>query len=171
MWSSDRLLRAAFACATAALLAACGFHLRGQAQLPFETLYIPGVNPLVVELKRNVAAASKTRLVENPDNAQAVLGFTQELREKIILSFNTAGRVSEYQLRYRVGFRVTDPKGAQVFLPTSEILLTRDVSYSDAQVLAKETEEALLYRDMQSDMVQQILRRLVAAKPSWPAIE
>lgn len=161
-------------CAFAALLTllvGCGFHLRGQAQLPFDTLHIPGSNPLVVELKRNVAAASKTRLVESPGDAQAVLGFTKELREKVILSFNTAGRVSEYQLRYRVGFRVTDAKGGQVYLPTNEILLTRDVSYSDAQVLAKEAEEALLYRDMQSDMVQQILRRLVAAKPISPVAE
>jgi LPS-assembly lipoprotein len=171
MWSFERSSRAGLAGVTAVLLAACGFHLRGQAQLPFETLYIPGNNPLVVELKRNVAAASKTRLVESPGDAQAVLGFTQELRDKIILSFSAAGRVSEYQLRYHVGFRVTDPKGAQVFLPTSEILLTRDVSYSDAQVLAKETEEALLYRDMQSDMVHQIMRRLVAAKPASVAIE
>jgi LPS-assembly lipoprotein len=137
MWSSERSVRAALACVLAALLAACSFHLRGQAQLPFETLYIPGANPLVVELKRNVAA----------------------------------GRVSEYQLRYRVGFRVTDAKGAQVYLPTSEVLLTRDMAYSDAQVLAKEAEEALLYRDMQRDMVQQIMRRLVAAKPASAPIE
>jgi LPS-assembly lipoprotein len=171
MWSSERSVRAALACVLAALLAACSFHLRGQAQLPFETLYIPGANPLVVELKRNVAAASKTRLVDSPDDAQAVLGFTEELREKIILSFSAAGRVSEYQLRYRVGFRVTDAKGAQVYLPTSEVLLTRDMAYSDAQVLAKEAEEALLYRDMQRDMVQQIMRRLVAAKPASAPIE
>ncbi len=114
--------------ASAALAAAgCGFQLRGQAQLPFETLYIPGSSPLAVELKRNVAVASRTRLVDSVGDAQAVLGFTT--------------------------------------LPTSEILVTRDMAYSDAQVLAKEAEEALLYRDMQSDMVQQILRRLVAAKP------
>ena len=166
MWSFERSCRTTLAGVMAALLAACGFHLRGQAQLPFETLYIPGNNPLVVELKRNLAAASKTRLVGSPGDAQAVLGFTQELRDKLILSFSAAGRVSEYQLRYRVGFRVTDPKGAQVYLPTSEILLTRDMAFSDAQVLAKEAEEALLYRDMQRDMVQQIIRRLVAAKPA-----
>jgi LPS-assembly lipoprotein len=171
MWSFERSSRAAVAGVIAALLAACGFHLRGQEQMPFETLYIPGNNTLVVELKRNVAAASKTRLVDRPGDAQAVFGFTQELREKVMLSFSAAGRVSEYQLRYRVGFRVTDPKGAQVYLPTSEIQLTRDISYSDAQVLAKETEEALLYRDMQRDMVQQIMRRLVAAKPASAAFE
>ena len=65
----------------------------------------------------------------------------------------------EYQLRYRVGFRVHDAKGRD-YLPPSEIQLTRDISFNDTQVLAKESEEALLYRDMQSDMVQQILRRL-----------
>lgn len=160
-------MRVALATVILALLAGCGFQLRGTAQLPFETLYIPGANPLAVELRRNVQAASKTRLVDNPKSAQAVLGFTTEAREKLILSFTSAGKVNEYRLRYRVGFRVTDPGGAHVFLPQSEILLTRDMTYNDAQVIAKENEEALLYRDMQTDMVQQILRRLVAARPTF----
>ena len=160
-------MRIALAAAVFALLAGCGFQLRGTAQLPFETLYIPGANPLAVELRRNVKAASKTRLVDSPGSAQAVFGFTQETREKVILTFTSAGKVNEYRLRYRIGFRVTDPSGAHVFLPQSEILLTRDMTYNDAQVIAKENEEALLYRDMQTDMVQQILRRLVAAKPTF----
>jgi LPS-assembly lipoprotein len=160
-------MRLAFAGVVALFLAGCGFQLRGQAALPFETLHIPGAYPLAVELRRNVSAASKTRLVDDPERAQAVFNLTTEVRDKVILSFTSAGKVNEYRLRYRVGFRVTDPKGLQVFLPTSEILLTRDMAYSDAQVLAKENEEALLYRDMQTDMVQQILRRLVAAKPMF----
>src|SRR5258708_1400986 len=114
MSSFDRPMRIALA---AALLAGCGFQLRGQAQLPFETLYIPGSSPLAVELKRNVAAASKTRIVDGVGDAQAILGFTEELRDKVILSFNTAGRVSEYQLRYRVGIRATNPTGPQLYLP------------------------------------------------------
>ena len=158
-------MRIALTAVAFALLVGCGFQLRGTAQLPFETLYIPGKTPLAVELRRNVNAASKTRLADSPEGAQAVFGFTEETREKVILSFTSAGKVNEYRLRYRVGFRVTDPKGALVFLPTSEILLTRDMTYNDAQVIAKENEEAMLYRDMQTDMVQQILRRLAAARP------
>src|SRR5437879_12407152 len=115
MWSFERSARAAFAGMIAALLAACGFHLRGQAQLPFESLHIPGNNPLVVELKRNVAAASRTRLVDKPGDAQAVLGFTQDLRDQVILSFSSLGRVSENQLPYPVGFRSTDAKVAQSY--------------------------------------------------------
>ena len=158
-------MRIALAAAAFALLAGCGFQLRGTAQLPFETLYIPGQTPLSIELKRNVTASSKTRIVDSPDKAQAVVGFTNEMRDKSILTFTAAGKVNEYRLRYRVGFRVTDSKSLQVFLPTSEIILTRDMSYNDAQVLAKEAEEQLLYRDMQTDMVQQIMRRLVTAHP------
>src|SRR5437870_12543603 len=107
MWSSDRLL---YVAAAAALLAGCGFQLRGQAELPFETLYMPGASALVVELKRNVAVASKTRLVDSVGAAQACLGLTAELSVKVSLSYNSQGRMSGYQLRYRLRFRHTDPK-------------------------------------------------------------
>ena len=149
-------------------LAACGFQLRGQAKLPFESLYvaIPAVSPLGNELKRNIIAGTHTRLVNTPTEAQAILELISEERSKTILSFDTAGQVREYQLRYRLSFRVRDARGRD-YLPQNEIRLTRDVSYSSAQVLAKESEEQLLYRDMQSDVVQQILRRLAAA-PAEP---
>jgi LPS-assembly lipoprotein len=150
------------------LLTACGFQLRGQAKLPFETLYvaIPAVSPLGTELKRNIIAGTHTKLVNTPGEAQAILELISEERGKTILSFDTSGQVLEYQLHYRLKFRVHDARGRD-YLPLSEIRLTRDVSYSSSQVLAKESEEQLLYRDMQSDVVQQILRRLAAA-PAEP---
>ena len=148
--------------------AACGFHLRGQASLPFDTLYvaIPDISPMGIELKRNIIAGTRTKLANDPGEAQAVLSVTSEERGKSILSFDTSGRVREFQLRYRLSFRVHDAKGRD-YLPQSEIRLTRDISFNDAQVLSKEAEELLLYRDMQTDMVQQILRRL-AAVPAEP---
>jgi len=147
-----------------ASLAACGFQLRGRTNLPFDTLYVPAGSGLAVELKRNIAAGTQTRLVDNPADAQARMEFLQDSREKVILSLDSSGRVREYQLRGRVGFRVVDNRGLE-YLPRNDILLTRDVSFNDAAVLAKESEETLLYRDMQTDMVQQILRRLGAARP------
>src|SRR2546430_814461 len=96
MWSFEGSSRAAFVCVLAALLAACGFHLRGQAELPFESLHIPGNNPLVAELKRNVAAASRTRLVDKPGEAQAVLGFTQERSEERRVGKECRSRWSPY---------------------------------------------------------------------------
>ena len=157
-----RLLAAALL-ATSLVLAGCGFQLRGQTSLPFASLYVPGSSPLAVELKRNIVSGTQTKIVESVTDSQAQLLIANEVREKVILSLNSAGRVREYQLRYKLAFRVIDGKGRD-YLPLNEIALTRDISFNDAQILAKETEEALLYRDMQTDMVQQILRRLAAAR-------
>ena len=151
------------ALALAFALSGCGFQLRGQTTLPFATLYVPGTTALAVELKRNIASGTQTKLVDAPDQAQAQLIMSADQREKVILSFNTAGRVREFQLKYKFAFRVVDARGRE-YLPENEITLTRDISFNDSQVLAKETEEGLLYRDMQSDMVQQILRRLGSAR-------
>lgn len=146
------------------LLAACGFQLRGAAQLPFETLYVPGVaSGIALDLKRNIQSGTRTRVVEDPKAAEAQLQFSEETRSKEILSLSAAGRVREFRLIYRVGFRVADGKGGD-YLPTSTVTLTRDVTYDDTVVLAKEAEEQLLFRDMQADMVQQIMRRLAVAK-------
>jgi LPS-assembly lipoprotein len=151
------------------LLAACGFQLRGTADVPFQTIYLPAVTGGIgLELKRNIQAGTRAKLVDDAKQAEAVFEFTQETREKEILSLTGTGRVREFQLRYRVGFRVHDGKGRD-FVPTNVVTLVRDISFNDTDVLAKETEEQLLYRDMQSDMVQQILRRLAAAKPAAQA--
>ncbi len=145
-------------------LAACGFQLRGTAELPFETLYMPSASGgVALELTRNIQAATRTMVVDDPKKAQAVMEFVRETREKVILSLTGAGRVREFQLRYVVGFRVHDGKGTE-FIPASVIQLQRDVTFNDAEVLAKEAEEQLLYRDMQTDMVQQIMRRLSSAR-------
>jgi LPS-assembly lipoprotein len=144
------------------LLAACGFHPRGQATLPFNTLYVDGNTALLTELKRNISAGTHTQLAAQASAADAVFAVENEVREKVILSLDTSGRVREYQLRYRVAFRVHDGKGREWIAP-DEITLTRDISFND-QVLAKESEELLLYRDMQTDMVQQLMRRLAAVR-------
>jgi LPS-assembly lipoprotein len=156
-------------CVTSLLLAACGFQLRGTADVPFQTIYVPSSGGGIgLELRRNIQAGTKAKVVDDAKQAEAVLEFTQEAREKEILSLTGTGRVREFQLRYRVGFRVHDGKGRD-FLPVNTVVLVRDISFNDTDVLAKEAEEQLLYRDMQSDMVQQILRRLAAAKPAAQA--
>lgn len=146
------------------LTAACGFQLRGQATLPFESLYVNASvdSPFAAELKRAVRASS-TRLSDNPNDAQATLQVMGEVREKQILSLSGGGRVREFELRLHISFRLHDNKG-QDWIPQTEINLKRDFSFNDTQVLAKEFEESLLYKDMQSDAVQQVVRRMSVVK-------
>jgi len=149
-------------------LAACGFRLRGTADVPFETIFLPGATGgIALDLKRNIQIGTNAKVVDDAAKAQAVMQFTEEAKQKEVLSLTGTGKVREFQLRYRVGFRVHDGKGGE-YVPQSTIQLTRDVTFNDTEILAKEQEEQLLFRDMQSDMVQQILRRLAAAKKPTP---
>ena len=146
-------------------LAACGFQLRGQATLPFETLYIsfPVGNPIGTDLRRFVKAGTSTRIVDDSKSAQATLEVISAVNERQIMSVSGGGRVREFELRYRVSFRLIDAKGVEL-IPTNEIALRRILPFTDAQVVAKEGEEAMLVREMQSDAAAQILRRLEAVK-------
>ena len=146
----------------AALLAGCGFQLRGQSALPFSSLYVQtgGPSSFRNDLVRAVRAGSQTRIIDDPKQAQVTLQILTEARERTILSLSGGGRVREITLRYRLGYRLYDQ--GKEYIPPSEILLRRDLSYNDTDVIAKEQEEALLFRDMQNDAVQQLMHRLQA---------
>ena len=167
MLQNRRLL--CIALASTVMLSACGFKLRGSVlgtNLPFKTIYL-GVSDssaLGVELRRYIRSSGELQIVPNKEDAEAILDILSETRDKQILSLNSQGRVREYLLNYRVTIRVRDNKNVDL-LPATQLALKRDISYNEEFVLAKESEEALLYRDMQSDLVQQILRRLSAIKP------
>ena len=150
------------------LLTACGFQLRGTYTLPYDTLYIslPETNALGATLKRNIEASTQTRIVGEAKEAQAVLTVLADVPVKNVLSINSAGRVAEYQLVRSFTFLVSDRNGKPL-LPAGTISIHRDITFNDAEVLSKESEESLLWRDIQNDLVQQLLRRL-SAKPKAP---
>jgi LPS-assembly lipoprotein len=148
------------------LLSACGFHLRGQAGMPFNALYLDTVNsktPFITELRRTLEAR-KVKLAPTAEQADVVLKVVFENSDKQILTLSGSGRVTEFRLIYSVSLRAYDHK-QQDWIPAEEMALRRDYSYDDTKVLAKEAEETLLYQSMRSEMVQQIMRRLSHAKP------
>ena len=161
-------LRAGAVLLLAVALSACGFQLRGssgQYQMPFNSIYLgfADTSPLGIELRRNLRGGDAVIVVDDAAKGEARLDVLSETRGKSILSLNSQGRVREYLLTYKLVFRVRDAKDAELLGPT-EITLKRSIAFNESQVLAKESEEALLYRDMQTDLVQQILRRLAAIK-------
>ncbi|WP_426103780.1 LPS assembly lipoprotein LptE [Massilia sp. TSP1-1-2] len=153
-----------------ASLSACGFTLRGSGgtySMPFKSIYLgfAETSALGTELGRNLRGGDRVDVVSDIGKAEARFEVLSEKRSKSILSLNAQGRVREYLLNYTLVFRVLDNKGDELLTPT-EIALKRPLTFNESQVLAKEAEEALLYRDMQTDLVQQIMRRLAAVKPN-----
>jgi LPS-assembly lipoprotein len=150
----------------AAPLGACGFKLRASQELPFSTIAVSPENAggVAGDLARYIGSSWRP-LAPGADGVvpEATVYILQEVREKIVVALNASGQVREYELRLRVNFRLVS-KGEETIAPAF-IEQRRSISFNESAVLAKESEEALLYRDMQSDVVQQLLRRIAAIKP------
>jgi LPS-assembly lipoprotein len=149
----------------AGVLAGCGFQLRSTPALPFDTIAVTPERGAGVasELARYFSASLRPAAATAAAAPDAILDIVREQREKLVVGVNASGQVREYQLRLAVTFRLRTPQGREIIPPT-EIEQRREISFSESAVLAKEAEEVLLYRDMQSEAVQQLLRRLSAVK-------
>ena len=158
----------------AAFLAGCGFQLRGtnSGNLPYKTLFIalPETADVRIWMQRYIGASGQTTIVNSAKEAEAIFQQLQDSRIKTILSVNAQGRVREFRLQLDYKFRVVNNKGQELVGP-NEINLSRDITYDDSTVLAKDLEEGLLWRDMNNDLVNQIVRRLSIIKPKNPDLE
>ena len=152
-----------------AVLAGCGFRLRGVPEFSVSSLYIaaPASSALARERQRTLeGSGSPLKVLRNATDlptAQAVIDILSEQRERIVVGQNASGQVRELQLRLKVKFRLRTAAGVEM-IPETEIQQQRDMSYNETLALSKEAEEALQYRNMQTDIVQQLLRRLSVAK-------
>lgn len=155
------------------VLTACGFKLRGQiSSLPFDSLYVsaPAGHPIGADVSRAINASTTTKVVKNIEDAKATLQIVNPREERQILSLSGGGRVREFQLIFRVTMRLVDTNGVEI-IPSNEIALTRILPFLDEQILAKEAEAQMLFKNMQEDAVQQIIWRLSAIKKIPPTIE
>lgn len=151
---------------SATLLQGCGFALRGAPNYVFDTVAVTPERSGGVAAELARLLGSRVRPAVTPEGGtppDAIVEVLNESRQKVVVGVNAAGLVREFELRLAVRFLVRTPKGAVLIEPT-DILLERNVSFNEATVLSKETEEVMLNRDMQTDAVQQIVRRLAAIK-------
>jgi len=145
-------------------LGGCGFALRVPPRLSFRSLALTGFDkrsPLADELRRQIAA--QVEVLDDANKAEVVLHAIADQRQKSVVASTAAAQVRELQLRLRFEFRVVTP-GGQELMPRVQLLLSRDMSFSETFALAKEQEEADLFRDMQADVVSQVMRRLASIR-------
>ncbi len=151
-------------------VSACGFHLRGYADLSFKTIYISNSKTeLGYDLIRSLKS-NGVKFVNDPELADVSLEILHENRSKRILSLGSSagtstGAVREFELFYNVSFRLKS-KGDKTWTRSQTIENRRDFSYADAEALGKAYEEANLYDNMRSDTIRQMMRALSAYQPS-----
>ena len=150
----------------AVLLSGCGFAFKRAPELSFKTIQLAGFparSPLAAELRSQLEASPTTHVVESVSEAQVVLQALSEAREKVVVAQTSANQIREFELRLRFNFRVRSAVGKDL-ISDSEIVQRRSLTYTETTALAKEQEEAFLYRSMQNDIVSQVLRRLASVR-------
>ena len=162
-----RLRWAAWALTGFALIlasAGCGFRLRGDVQYAFSSVYVnaQSATPMATELKRTLEGGGTT-IAETVKDAQVTIDLSNVADSKDVLSLSGGGRVREYALAKRATIAVHDSEGRD-WMPAAEIVVRRSYSYNESEVLARESQEAKLFKEMQTDVVQQIVRRLQNAR-------
>lgn len=148
------------------VLSACGFELRRAPELRFRTVQLVGFkpfSPLAEALVISINASQTTLVVDSAAKAQVVFEALSDARDRSVAASTAAGQVRELQLRSTLNFRLRTVAGRELIAPT-EIALKRDLSYVESAALAKEQEEAQLFRAMQTDIVAQVMRRLAAVQ-------
>jgi len=162
-----RVVPALAALAAGSALAGCGFRLRGAASFGFRSLHLASDTSLAQELRQALDASGGALRVFDastpPQQADVVLELASEQRQRVVAGRSAGGQVRELQLRIVLRFRLVTPQG-EALIPDTELTQQRDISYNESQALAKENEEALMFRDMQTDLVQQLVRRLAAVR-------
>lgn len=147
------------------MLTGCGFQLRGVEDLSFSTLYMQGKKISINKALKKSLAVNGVTVVSNPEKAELLLEMVNESSEQNILSLSGTGKVREFELLYRVTFRLRNPD-SETWGPEQTVQNRRDFSYDDTQLLGKQAEETRLFDDMKADTVREIMRRLVVQKPS-----
>lgn len=151
----------------AGVVAGCGFKLREEVALPPSMMQVrfEGLDPYA-PLRRDLAAALEragATVVEADGADVAVVRALQNALVTEPLTISESARVKEYLVRYTVEIEIADGAGKPV-LARTPIVLERDYSYDETQALGAAAEEELLRRELQREMVQQVLRRIERVK-------
>ena len=147
------------------LLSSCGFHLRGQLDLPpeLQEMSVSGhdaYSDLVVALKQQLVAAG----ISLNEEANITLFIVKEVNDKQRVSVSKTVYYDEYQLINRATFELRGRAGTALTSPetvTSQVLYQDDAS----NPASKSNEENILRRELQTHLALQILRRVTAINP------
>ena len=148
------------------LASGCGFHLRGQVTLPFQTLYVnmPVNDKVAADIRRMIAASTNVTIVSQANRADAILELLSSGRHREVISVNMQGEDRDYELTLNMTFRLATPDGEEFFPPTT-FTASRSMYYNDDEYLSRSAQEDILYSEMQQSLINQLLGRLSAVKP------
>lgn len=155
--------RAILVIVAAAVLAACGFQLRGEARLPsfMDRTFVAVADDSTVFMRelRLLLEANDVTIVDQPGPDAATLVIDSQNIWRQPLSVTGQARVREYLIVFEVNWRLENAEGESA-LEGATTRLTRDYSFDESEILAAQREEEFLRDGLGRAMAEQLIRRL-----------
>lgn len=143
------------------LITGCGFKLRGSIEMPsaLSKIFIEGGNRVFNEQLIERLQQSGAVVVEAENNNAITLSISKSAYQRSVRTIDAIGLATSYDYTYAVDYQVRD-SNERILLPLTTIYQQRTLDYDSAQVLQVEDEEAFLKKQMEQEIILQLLRRL-----------
>jgi LPS-assembly lipoprotein len=148
---------------TVLLLNACGYHLRGEMDLPSEmkSIYLEGASAPLQEQFRRALASSQVQLVSSRAAAGTIITVSNEENLKRALSLGSSGYANQFGLEYRLNYQVTDANNKPL-VTSQPVDIKREYFNNQQLILGKDNEETVIRNEMYQQAVRTIINQVQA---------
>ena len=145
------------------IISSCGFHMRGMTEISFKTISLEGKELSFIKNLKKVLNRNKVAIVSSTENPELRIELLSEESEKRILSLSGQGLVREFEIFYRVRYRVKTID-SEIWSQENIIEMRKDFTYSDSNLIGKEEEERQLNEVMRNEAITNLFNQIQLIK-------
>ncbi len=145
------------------IISSCGFHMRGMTEISFKTISLEGKELSFTKNLKKVLNSNKVAIVSSTENPELRVELLSEESEKRILSLSGQGLVREFEIFYRVRYRVKTID-SEIWSQENIIEMRKDFTYSDSNLIGKEEEERQLNEAMRNEAITNLFNQIQLIK-------
>jgi LPS-assembly lipoprotein len=141
------------------MITSCGFHLRGMTEISFKTISLEGKELSFTKNLKKTLASNKVSIILPTENPELRIELLSEESEKRILSLSGQGLVREFEIFYRVRYRIKTID-SETWSQENIIETRRDFTFSDSNLIGKEEEERQLNESMRNEAITNLFNQI-----------
>ena len=145
------------------VITSCGFHLRGMTEISFKTISLEGKELSLTKNLKKILNTNKVAIVSSTENPELRVELLSEESEKRILSLSGQGLVREFEIFYRVRYRIKT-SDSEIWSQENIIETRKDFTYSDSNLIGKEEEERQLNEAMRIEAITSLFNQIQVIK-------
>ena len=145
------------------VITSCGFHMRGMTEISFKTISLEGKELSFTKNLKKILNTNKVAIVSPTENPELRVELLSEESEKRILSLSGQGLVREFEIFYRVRYRIKT-SDSEIWSQENIIETRKDFTYSDSNLIGKEEEERQLNEAMRNEAITNLFNQIQLTK-------